>query len=70
MNKERTLPEAVETRIAGVILTVVVVGYKEATLEIKGIASDPDERHVMAVENYGGLTSLIEKTIGDTCDGK
>ena len=70
VNKERTLPEAVETRIAGVILTVVVVGHRTASLEVKGIASDPDDRHVMSVESFEGLRTIIEKSIGNTCDGE
>lgn len=70
VNKQQALPEAIETRIAGVILTVVVVGYRTASLEVKGIASDPDERHVMSVENYDGLKTIVETTIGNTCDGE
>ena len=63
------LPEAIEARIAGVTLIVVAVGRHGDSLELRGIASDPDERNVLHVDSFSQLDTLKARLVDSMCDG-
>ena len=39
-------------------------------LEIKGIASDPDEKNTYSVRRYNDLPSIINTVVNGICDSK
>ena len=69
VDPEDTLPEAIESRIRGIHIIVVTV-TKKPNLEMKGIASDPDDKNILYVENFSMLPDLVEVLIGGMCDGE
>lgn len=68
INQENTIPEAIQSRIDGVHLMVVTVTEKP-NLEMKGIASDPDDTNILYVENFNQLQSISQTLIMAMCDG-
>ena len=63
-----TLRRAVEARIAGVHIIVVAI-ETHANLEIKGIASNPDEANVLHVSRYSELPDVLPAMITAMCNG-
>lgn len=68
INSEMTIKEAVQARIEGVHIIVVTVAEKP-NLEIKGIASDPDDQNILFVNNFSLLPTLSNRLINSVCDG-
>lgn len=68
--RERTLQEAVEVRKAGIHLSVIGVGSSIRPAELKGIATDPDDKNVYTVKDFNALTGIIETLLNDVCNGE
>lgn len=67
INAEMTVKEAIQARIEGAHVIVVTVSEKP-TLEIKGIASDPDDQNILFVEKFSMLPSLSNRLVKAVCD--
>lgn len=67
INADMTVKEAIQARIEGAHIIVVTVTEKP-TLEIKGIASDPDNENILYVENFSMLPSLSNRLVQAVCD--
>jgi len=67
INAQMTVKEAVQARIEGAHIIVVTVTDKP-TLEIKGIASDPDDQNILFVENFSMLPTLSDRLVNAVCD--
>ncbi|XP_060575096.1 collagen alpha-4(VI) chain-like [Ruditapes philippinarum] len=52
----------------GIQVFVVGIGHNVASTELHTIASDPDSGHLLTVETYKELPSIIEKLTTLTCD--
>lgn len=70
VNDQRTIPEAIEARINGIHILAVVVGNNHRSLEIKGIASDPDEENILNVDRFSMLETIKDRLVTAVCDGK
>ena len=70
INKRNTIPEAVESRIEGVHVMAVTVLPDDPSLEIKGIASDPDSYNMFNVNKFSDLGTMTDRLIDAMCDGK
>ena len=70
VNEEDTLPEAMEARLEGIHMMAVAVGTSQTSLEIKGLASDPDSVNVFRVEEFGELVNMTLPVVDAMCDGK
>ena len=69
VNKERTLPEAREARISGIHIIAVAVGPNRNKLELKGIASDPDDKNIFSVDSFDNLETIQYPVISSMCNG-
>jgi len=67
VNVNQTLPQAIIARNAGIQIIVTVI---EATpsLEMKGMATDPDSRFVLPVAKYGDLPTVKTPVLNLLCD--
>ena len=70
INPERTIPNAIQARVNGIHLAVATMENDPDNLELKGIASDPDEANIFNVRRYSQLTEIVDDLVGITCDGK
>ena len=70
IDSDNTIPEAIKARQEGVHIIAVSMGENKRRLEIKGIASDPDEHNIMDVKDYDNLPSVVAKMVDTMCDGK
>lgn len=71
INEERTVPSAIDVKInTGVHMMVVSVGTLSNRLELEGIASQPTNENIFAVESINSLNSLIGVLTGNVFDGK
>ena len=68
--RERTLPEAIEARTAGIHMIVVSPEQKFVSLELKGISSEPHARNVHIMDKYSQLPSISSQIAASLCDGK
>jgi Mg-chelatase subunit ChlD len=68
VNDEKTIPEAIEARIDGIHVIAVVVGNGHQSLEIKGIASDPDEENILNVNRFSLLNTIETRLVQAVCD--
>ena len=69
INAQMTVENAIKARINGAHITVVTV-TDTPSLEIKGIASDPDDQNILYVENFSMLPTLSDRLVKAVCDGK
>ena len=70
VRREDTIPEAIQARIEGVHIMAVTVMPDGPNLEIKGIASDPDDYNLFNVQNFNDLGSLVSRLVDGVCNGK
>ena len=70
INREATIPQAIQARANGIHLAVATMEYNPNNLELKGIASDPDEENIFNVRRYSQLGNMVDNIVGITCDGK
>ena len=70
VNPEDTIPEAIQARIEGIHIMAVTVMPEGPNLEIKGIASDPDEYNMFNVQNFNDLSDMVSNLVGGVCNGK
>ena len=70
VQKELTVPNAIEARIEGTHIMVVSVENKEDNLELKGMVSDPDSYNLFNVNSYDDLETIVERVVEAMCDGK
>lgn len=70
VDPDQTLPEAIEARVNGIHLIVVGAEMKMKSLEVKGIASDPDEENIFVVEKFSDLSDVAAQVVAATCDGR
>ena len=70
MEAERTIPEAIQARLQGVHLMVVLAEADPDDLMFKGIASDPDEHSVFGAPTFGDLLHIVEDVRNSLCDGE
>lgn len=71
VDPENTIPEAIQARIDGIhMMAVTVIPQERPSLEIKGIASDPDDANIFNVQNFQDLPTIHMPVIGAMCDGK
>ena len=68
VQKEQTLPSAIAARLAGIHLMVVTVSEKP-NLELKGIASDPDDNNLLYVNRFDLLPTITDTLVSNMCDG-
>ncbi|ELT92983.1 hypothetical protein CAPTEDRAFT_220507 [Capitella teleta] len=69
VNPENTIPEAIQCRIDGIhVMAVTVIPQATSSLEIKGIASDPDSANIFNVQNFQDLPSIHMPVVGAMCD--
>ena len=69
-NTTLTAAEAKKTREAGINLFAVGVGKNLDLNELKAIASEPTDFHVLMVESFAGLNNIRELLAIKTCTGK
>ena len=70
INPDDTIPQAIDTRIAGTHIISIGVGNDIDHFELRGIASDPVEYNVFTVKFFNELPDLQLPLIGATCDGE
>ena len=70
VRREDTIPEAIQARIEGVHIMAVTVMPEGPNLEIKGIATDPDDYNLFNVRNFNDLGSLVSRLVDGVCNGK
>jgi collagen type VI alpha len=71
VNPEDTIPEAIQCRIDGIhVMAVTVIPQTTPSLEIKGIASDPDDVNIFNVQNFQDLPTIHMPVVGAMCDGQ
>ncbi len=70
INEAQTFPEAVAAKVNGIHMIVVSVGQQVNTLELKAIASDPDERNIFQVERISQLPDLVSRIPNALCNGE
>ena len=70
VNSENTIPQAIQARFNGIHLAVATMENDPNNLELKGIASDPDEENIFNVRRYSQLSNMVDSIVGITCDGK
>ena len=70
INTEDTIPQAIRARISGIHMVVATMENNPKNLELKGIASDPDEKNIFNVRRYGQLSQMVNNLVGITCNGK
>ena len=69
INSENTIPQAIRARVNGIHLAVATMENDPENLELKGIATDPDERNIFNVRRYSQLDDIVDDMVGITCDG-
>ena len=69
IESDKTIPEAIENRVAGIHQIVATVENDPNNLEIKGLASDPDTANIFNVVRYSQLPSMIADVVQATCNG-
>lgn len=67
---ESTREQARLAHKEGVYLFAIGIGSNVDKLELRDIASDPDENFVFMLDNYDALTSIQDILAIKTCDGK
>ena len=71
VNHDLTIAEAVQAQRDGIRVLVVSIGRRPSTsLELRGIASEPDELNIFAVENRRELPNLVENLVFAMCNGR
>ena len=68
VNSEQTLPVAIEARVANIYMVVVGI-ESQPTLEMKGIASDPDSEYLFTLSRYDQLLTTFPRLANAVCDG-
>lgn len=69
INADRTIPDAIDARTKGVQVIVISVGSSVNELELRGIASAPEEDNVYLAQSYQDLGALSSKIVSSTCNG-
>ena len=54
----------------GVVIFSVGIGHSFSMQELRVMASDPVDQHVIALGNFTALESLAEQMASETCNGK
>lgn len=70
INEPETYTEAVAAKVSGIHVIVVSVGRQINSLELKAIASDPDDKNIFQVERISQLPDLISLIPGALCNGE
>ena len=70
INQQRTIPEAIEIRAAGVHVFTVSVGTFVNQIELKGIASQKQSDNMFNVSSFHGLPGLVSSMPGLVCNGE
>ena len=70
VNPENTIPQAIRARVNGIHLAVATMENNPNNLELKGIASDPDEENIFNVRRYSQMGDMVDSIVGITCDGE
>ena len=70
VNAQDTLPQAIAARENGIHFMVVTLESMQVELEVKGIASDPDDLNVFTAPRFSSLPGLVESIVQATCVGK
>ena len=70
INEAKTYTEAVKARVSGIHIIVVSVGQQVNRLELRALASDPDDKNIFQVERFSQLQGLISQIPGAICDGR
>ena len=65
-----TIPEALQAKIDGIQLMIVVAEADPENLMYKAIASDPDDANIFAVPRFSGLAGLVSEVSDALCDGR
>lgn len=68
VNRERSLPEAIAARIAGIHIMVAAPEGNVNNLEYQGIASDPDSQNIFTVGSYNNLNTIVTPVVNAMCD--
>jgi Mg-chelatase subunit ChlD len=66
--KALTLDEAKKTLDAGITVFTVAVGTNFDVSELEAISSDPDDKHILRVQNFGNLENIITKIAVSVCE--
>lgn len=71
-DRAKTFQEAVTTRNQDITLISIGVSMKsiEGQIELKGIASDPDDKNVINVDAFAGLYNISDMLLRSICNGR
>ena len=70
INKENTIPFAIDARTKGVHVIVVSIGDMLNMLELRGMASMPVAQNLHQAKSWRDLAGLKTNMIKSTCDGE
>ena len=70
INVDRTIPEALALKRAGVHITITAVGDDMNPRELTAIASYPFEANIFWTPSQSGLSALIDDVSNSFCNGK
>jgi len=70
INRDNTIPNAVELRHTGSVVLVCAIGEHMGWDELNGIASDPHDHTVFTVDSYDHLSTMLDPMRAATADGK
>jgi Mg-chelatase subunit ChlD len=69
INSRKTIPQAVESRAAGIHIYAIGIGLRD-TRELDGMASEPASENSFNVKSFDELSVLSEKIFEAFCPGK
>ena len=61
---------ALQLKNYGVVIFSVGIGQSLSMHELREMASDPDDQHVIILDNFSQLEYLAKKMSGQTCNGE
>ena len=70
INRDNTIPNAIQLRQTGCVVLVCAIGTLIGWDELYGIASDPHNHTVFAVDSYDHLSTMLDPMRTATTDGK
>ena len=65
---DRTIPEAIESRIAGIHTIVIGVGKDLNIIEMEGIASYPSSQNIKIIDSFTKLNTLTGIVEAEMCN--
>ena len=70
INVDRTIPEALALKRAGVHITITAVGDDMNPRELTAIASYPFEANIFWTPSQSGFSALVDDVSNSFCNGK